>query len=96
MTSTSVASAKAIKSQDGQWLVKYRTTAPGASLWDKVARENFHQVIGIDFNGVVVSAPIMQPAQSSFSSFKGQGEIGGSLTRAEATNLARALGAQRG
>ena len=96
MTSTSVASANAIRSQDGQWLVEYTTTAPGASLWDKVARENFHQVIGIDFDGIVVSAPIMQPAQSSFSSFKGHGEIGGSLTKAEATNLAHALDARRG
>ena len=37
------------------------------------------------------SAPIIQPTQSSFSSFQGRGEISGSLTQPDAQNLAQAM-----
>jgi preprotein translocase subunit SecD len=39
----------------------------------------------------VYSAPIIQPTQSSFSSFDGKGEISGSLTQSDAQNLAQAM-----
>ena len=63
----------------------------GSALFDKVAEENFHQILAIDFNGKVVTAPIIQPSQSSFTSFNGKGEISGDLTKAEARALAQAL-----
>jgi preprotein translocase subunit SecD len=66
-----------------------------SALWDKVAQQNFHQMLGIDAGGVLVSAPIIQPTQTSFSSFDGRGEISGPLTKAEATQLARALVSDR-
>jgi preprotein translocase subunit SecD len=76
----------------GPWVVEYTMLgSKGAVLLDKVAEENFHQFLGIDFHGVVVSAPIIQPSQSSFSSFVGRGEISGNLTKSEATALARAM-----
>ena len=37
------------------------------------------------------SAPIIQPTQTTFSSFDGKGEISGSLTQAQAQNLAQAM-----
>ena len=91
MTSTSIAAAVASKDQTGTWVVDYTTTKRGAAVWDKVARENFHTLLGIDFDGRVVSAPVIQPTQSSFSSFNGRGEISGDLTKAEALALAHAL-----
>jgi preprotein translocase subunit SecD len=91
MTSASIAVASAKKTHTGVWVVDYTTTNRGVALWDKVAEENFHTLLGIDFNGKVVSAPIIQPTESSFSSLHGQGEISGNLTKAEALALANAL-----
>ena len=65
--------------------------AANSALWDKVAEENFHQLLGIELDGVVYSAPIIQPSQSTFTSFDGKGEISGSLTQTDAQNLAQAM-----
>ena len=91
MTGHSIASATATQDQTGQWVVDYTLTGPGSSLWDKVAEENFHQLLGIELDGVVYSAPIIQPTQSTFTSFDGKGEISGSLTQSDAQNLAQAM-----
>jgi len=91
MTSTQIAKASASKNQTGAWVVDYTMTKRGSTLWDKVAEENFHKRLGIDFDGKVVSAPIIQPTQSSFTTFSGKGEISGNLTKAEAVALAHAL-----
>lgn len=91
MTSASIARASVYRDQTGAWVVDYTMTRRGSTLWDKVAEENFHKLLGIDFHGRVVSAPLIQPSQSSFTSFGGQGSIAGNFTKAEATALARAL-----
>ena len=93
MTGRSIASAQATQNQTGQWVVNYSLAgSAGSNLWDTVAEENFHQLLGIELDGVVYSAPIIQPTQTSFTSFQGQGEIsGGDLTQADAQNLAQAM-----
>jgi len=93
MTGHSIASAQATQNQTGQWVVNYSLAgAAGSKLWDTVAGENFHQLLGIELDGIVYSAPIIQPTQSTFTSFGGQGEIsGGDLTQADAQNLAQAM-----
>ena len=91
MTSASVAAASAQRIQTGAWVVNFAVTTQGAVLWDKVAEDDFHEVLGIDFQGEVVSVPIIEPTQSSFTSLNGLGEISGNLTKAEALALARAL-----
>jgi preprotein translocase subunit SecD len=91
LTGQSIASAQATLSQTGQWVVDYTLTGPGSSLWDQVAQQNFHQPLGIELDGVVYSAPIIQPQQATFSSFQGRGEISGSLTQQDASNLAQAM-----
>jgi hypothetical protein len=97
MSSRAIARATVVRTQaGGQWMVDYTTTDAGASVWDKVANENFHQLLGIELHGVVYSAPIMQPSQSSFSSFDGRGEISGNLSHSAAVRLARALNAHHG
>ncbi len=63
----------------------------GSALWDKVAQENFHQLLGIELDGDVYSAPIIQPTQTGCTSFAGRGEISGNLTQADAQNLAQAM-----
>ena len=97
MTGRSVASARAtLVPHTHQWVVDYRLVGKtGSALWDKVAQENFHAFLGIELDGVVYSAPIIQPTQSSFTSFDGKGEISGGgphgLTRQDAQKLAQAM-----
>jgi preprotein translocase subunit SecD len=92
MTGRSIASAQATQNQTGQWVVDYTLAgSAGSALWDKVAQENFHQPLGIELDGQVYSAPIIQPTQAAFSSFDGKGEISGSLTQSDAQNLAQAM-----
>ena len=92
MTGRSIGSAQATQNQTGQWVVDYTLAgAAGSALWDKVAQANFHQFLGIELDGKVYSAPIIQPTQSTFTSFGGKGEISGSLTQAQAQQLAQAM-----
>jgi hypothetical protein len=91
MTSASIAKASVSRYPTGAWVVNYTMTKRGSVLWDKVAEENFHKLLGIDFDGMVVSAPLIQPTQSSFSSFDGQGSISGNFTKSQAMALAKAL-----
>ena len=73
MTGHSIASAQATQNQTGQWVVNYSLAgAAGSHLWDTVAQQNFHQLLGIELDGVVYSAPIIQPTQPSFTSFAGK------------------------
>jgi preprotein translocase subunit SecD len=93
MTGHSIGSAVAQQSQTGAWEVNYTLAgSKNSSLWDSVADKNFHQYLGIELDGVVQSAPLIQPAQSAFSSFDGQGQIsGGNMTEADAKSLAIAM-----
>jgi preprotein translocase subunit SecD len=91
LTGHAVKSAQATQNQLGQWVVDYTLTSTGSAQWDQVAQANFHQVLAIELDGVVQSAPIIQPNNTTFSSFQGQGEISGSLNQASAQNLALAM-----
>ncbi len=93
MTGNSIGSAVAQQSQTGQWEVNYTLRGPaGSAKWDKVAQENFHLLLGIELDGVVQSAPLIQPTQDTFTSFDGQGTIsGGNMTEADAKSLALAM-----
>ena len=92
MTGHSISSATAEQDQTGNWVVDYTLAgSAGSALWDKVAQENFHQILGIELDGTVYSAPLIQPSQAAFSSFDGKGEISGSLTQADADSLAQAM-----
>jgi preprotein translocase subunit SecD len=95
MTASSIRSATAKKNQTGEWVVDYTTTSSGRRTWDRVAEENFHLPLAIELNGLVYSAPIIQPTQVSFSSFDGTGEISGALTKTQATHLAAAMNTHR-
>jgi preprotein translocase subunit SecD len=92
MTGRSISSATATQSATGAWVVDYTLAgSAGSALWDSVAQQNFHQLLGIELDGVVYSAPIIQPTQSSFTSFQGRGEISGNLSQQDAQNLAQAM-----
>ena len=73
----------------GAWAVSY--TLKAVTPWDTVAQKNFHQYVAIDLDGLVESAPLIQPQQATFTSFDGKGEISGSFTQATARTLALEL-----
>jgi preprotein translocase subunit SecD len=93
MTGHSIGSANAQLDQTGAWVVNYTLAgSAGSTLWDRVAAANFHQYLGIELDGIVYSAPIIQPQQATFSSFGGNGQIsGGNLNQGDADRLAQAM-----
>jgi preprotein translocase subunit SecD len=91
LSGTAVKSAVAQQNQIGAWVVNYTLTSTGSPAWDKVAQANFHAILAIELDGVVQSAPLIQPNQATFTSFGGQGEISGSFTESSAKNLALAM-----
>jgi hypothetical protein len=91
LSAADVQSASAQKNQAGQWIVTVQLSSGGAASFDRVAEENFHQFMAIDMGGKVVSTPIIQPTQTSFSSFDGAMQISGSLTASSARAVAAAI-----
>jgi len=91
LSATDVTSASAQKNRIGQWIVDVRFSAQGAAAFDRIAQENFHRFLAIDMGGKVVSIPLIQPTQASFSSFNGAMEISGALTAANARAVAAAV-----
>lgn len=91
MNGTSVASASATQDTLGDWVVNCTLTPAGSAAWDTVSKTYFHEFMGIELDGVVQSAPIIQPTQAQWTSFAGQVQISGSLTQGDANTLATAL-----
>jgi hypothetical protein len=90
LTGSAVRSAAAVDT-DGQWTIDLDLTAPGSVRWDALAHQQFHALVGVVDDGTVVSAPITQPTQSSFTSFDGRVQISGSFTEQQAKALAARL-----
>ena len=90
LSGTAVVSAQAAFANP-QWFVDVTLTASGATRWDAVARDNFHQIIGIDVDGRAVSLPLIQPTDAEAISFDGRMEISGPFTKRTAQNLAADL-----
>ena len=89
---TAIAKAQAqFNTNSSQWVVSYDLTSSGSPAWDRVAQANFHAYLAIDLDGVVESAPLIQPNNPGFTSFAGKGEISGSFTQASANTLALEL-----
>ena len=92
LTGQAIGKAFATQGQIGDWQVSYNLTGSGSPAWDAVARANFHQQVAIELDGVIQSAPLILPGQSTFQSFGGQGQIsGGNMNESAAKNLAVAM-----
>jgi len=90
--SSKVASATVVKyaPMSGGWMINLRLNPKESQLWDEVAAQYFHRQLAIDLNGVIVEAPLIQPTNSSFSSFDGQMDLL-AMTKSGAYDLAAAL-----
>ena len=95
LTSDSVASASAATSQPGAWIVNVQLTGSGSTAWDNLTHQYFHRVVAIVWRGLVFSAPINEPTNTSFISFNGRLQISGSFTAKQARAFAAAIMAGR-
>jgi preprotein translocase subunit SecD len=91
LSGTIVKTATAQINQTGQWVVNIALTSTGSTGWDTMTQKYFHEIIGIELDGVVQSAPITQPNANTWSSFDGQVQISGNFTQTSAQSLAIAL-----
>jgi preprotein translocase subunit SecD len=91
LTGKAVSSANASFVSGTGWTVNMDLTGSGSGEWDKVAEQQFHKQVAIVLDGIVQSAPEIQPDQSAFSSFNGKAVISGNFTQSEASDLAKLI-----
>jgi hypothetical protein len=77
--------------QGSQWVVNVTLTDAGATAFDRLAQKYFHEIIAIDLDGRIISAPLTQPAQATYTSFAGRVQISGSFSQRAAQALAADL-----
>lgn len=87
LTASGISSASVVR-VNGQWLVNLRLTGAGSSAWDTLAQAQFHALVAVVEYGHVISAPIIQPTQTGFTTFDGQLQLSGSFTEQQAKALA--------
>ena len=90
LTRSAIASARVTES-DGEWVIDLGLTADGANEWNALAHQQFHAMVAVVVGNHVVSAPITQPAQATFSSFGNRLVISGSFNEHQATAIAAPL-----
>ncbi len=87
LSGTAVASAQA-NFESPNWVVNATLTGKGSTGWDNLSRKYFHEIIGIDLDGQIVSDPLTLPSQATWTSFAGRVQISGTFTQTEAQDLA--------
>ena len=65
-------------------------TSKGSSQWDSVSKKDFHEYMAVELDGIVQSAPLIQPTESTWTSFLGQASLG-PTDPADANTLAQVL-----
>ncbi|HVC71796.1 MAG TPA: hypothetical protein VNC61_16190 [Acidimicrobiales bacterium] len=73
------------------WVVDARFSTAGAVGWDELNQRYFHEMIGFDLDGRLLSVPVVQPNLSSFSSFAGRTKIAANFSRRAAEGFAAVL-----
>jgi preprotein translocase subunit SecD len=91
LNGTDIAGARVVK-VGGQWAVDITFTPAATVKWDAFVDANFHQMISIDLDGAVLSAPLIQPKQTSFSSLEGKFQLSGTFSAGQARRLASVFG----
>jgi hypothetical protein len=74
----------------GGWIVNVHLNAAESQQWNRVAKQYFHRQLAVDLNGVIVEAPLIEPNNSTFSSFDGQMQLV-AVSKTDAYDLAAAL-----
>jgi hypothetical protein len=74
--------------QGSQWLLDVGLTTKGAKEYNALARRQFHAYLAVDIDGTIVSAPLIEPASTSFASLGAKIEIEGGFSMSQAIALA--------
>jgi hypothetical protein len=74
--------------QGSQWLLDVSLTAKGAKDYNALAKRQFHAYLAIDIDGTIVSAPLIEPASTSFVSLGAKIVIEGGFKMSQAIALA--------
>jgi preprotein translocase subunit SecD len=91
LTGNAVSSAKSEFVSGQGWTVKMDLTGTGSTKWDALAQQQFHKQVAIVLDGIVQSAPQIQPNDQAFTSFGGTAVISGDFTGGEASDLAKLI-----
>ena len=89
LSGTDVASTS-VSGDRGMWEVTVHLTDEGSVTWDALASEQFHALVAVDLDSRVLTAPVIQPERTSFTSFDGRLQLCG-FAHAEATATAAAI-----
>jgi len=90
LTQQGITAARAVDA-NGQWMVDLTLSAAGSSRWDSLTEQQFHALVAVVVNGKVVSTPLVQPSQTSFTSFAGHLQVAGDFTEGQAKAMAAEL-----
>jgi preprotein translocase subunit SecD len=71
-----------------EWSVDLTLTASGATKYEKLTKSRFHAYMAIEVDGTVISAPLVEPTQSSYGSLGTKIQIVAGLTMNQAVDLA--------
>jgi preprotein translocase subunit SecD len=91
LTGKAVSGADSKFAQGQGYTVSINFTSAGSTLWDNLGQKYFHQAVAIELDGVVQSAPVIQPDNQAFQSFGGSAQISGGqsgFSPSEASDLA--------
>ena len=88
---TDVASVVAEHPQGTSWMLVVTMTQRGAAHFNALARQTFHAMMAIDMDGMIQSAPLIQPSQTSFTPFGDKIDISGTFSATKAKALAAVL-----
>ncbi len=91
LTGNVVGNAKAEFQPGSGWAVSINFTGEGSAQWDAMAGKYFQQRVAIVLDGVVQSAPTIQPNNASFESFGGTAVVSGDFEQDEAEELAKVV-----
>ena len=76
-----VTSVTTRRAPGGTGIVVVTLTGKAADAWDEAAQGSFHEYLAVDLRGSVVSAPIVEPSQRSFTSLDGSLVVSGGLVQ---------------
>ena len=85
-TGTIIKSAYASLATNGQWQVIMNLTSKGSGIFNKMAAQNYQQLLANDLDGKIISAPVIESR-----SFNGSAQITGSFNQATANKLGTEL-----
>jgi preprotein translocase subunit SecD len=77
LTGKAVSGADSKFAQGQGYTVSINFTSAGSTQWDALGQKYFHQAVAIELDGVVQSAPVIQPDNQAFESFGGSAQISG-------------------